>query len=216
MSENFRDLYKSVPPPLDTVAAPKQSRSQKTLSRILAAAAALIRERGYAHVSIADIVSRAGSSVGSFYNRFKDKDEMLLALRESQDKQTIAFLERLEDPAQWEGVGLEDMLDTMLRLIDARYTQRRRVIAAYISAAAANPDKWSAGISFRRHLIDRGVRILLLRDSEIAHPHPEAACRLVVQQALHTFDMQSLFADESAPINLAELRKMFFAFLVHM
>lgn len=138
---------------------------------------------------------------------------MLLALRESQDKRTIAFLEKLEDPGHWDGIGLEDMLETLLHLINVRYTQRRRVIAAYISAAAANPDKWSGGISFRRDLTDRGVRILMLRKDEINHPHPEAACRQVVKQALHTFDMRSLFANEAEPLNLSELRRMFVAYL---
>ena len=52
---------------LSSVAPPKQARSEQTLYRILDATEALIREKGLAAVSIPEIVSRAGSSVGGFY-----------------------------------------------------------------------------------------------------------------------------------------------------
>jgi AcrR family transcriptional regulator len=66
---------------LRTVSGPKQARSERTLQRLLAAAEALIKEKGHAAVSIPEIARRAGSSVGGFYARFRDKDELLRALR---------------------------------------------------------------------------------------------------------------------------------------
>ena len=69
-------------PPLRSVTAPKQARSAATLQRLLDAAEDLIAEKGLRDVSIPDIVARAGSSVGGFYARFKDKDELLRALEE--------------------------------------------------------------------------------------------------------------------------------------
>ena len=43
-------------------------------------AEALIAERGLGGLSIAEVVRRARSSVGSFYGRFGDKDGLLRAL----------------------------------------------------------------------------------------------------------------------------------------
>lgn len=67
---------------LASVARPKQARSEQTLRRILEAAERLIGEKGLGDVSIPDIVREARSSVGGFYARFKDKNELLRALEE--------------------------------------------------------------------------------------------------------------------------------------
>jgi hypothetical protein len=53
-------------PELESVARPKQARSEQTLQRILDAAEGLIEEKGLADASIPEIVRRAGSSVGGF------------------------------------------------------------------------------------------------------------------------------------------------------
>ena len=78
------------PRPLSSVCRPKQARSEQTLHRLLDAAEELIQEKGLADVSVPEIVRRAGSSVGGFYARFKDKDELLQALEER-------FLHRLDE-----------------------------------------------------------------------------------------------------------------------
>ena len=69
-------------PRLETVARPKQARAERTLHRLLDAAEGLIEERGLGDVSIPEIVRRARSSVGGFYARFRDKNELLRALEE--------------------------------------------------------------------------------------------------------------------------------------
>ena len=59
---------------------PQQARSQRTMNRILDAAADLLEEKAWQDLSIQEIVSAANSSVGSFYARFQDKDGLLQAL----------------------------------------------------------------------------------------------------------------------------------------
>ena len=52
---------------------PRQRRSHESLERILDAAESLIRERGFDTMTIAEVVQRSGSSVGSLYARFNNK-----------------------------------------------------------------------------------------------------------------------------------------------
>ena len=61
---------------------PLQARSRRTLDALLDAAAALLRERPYHELGVSEIISRAGSSTGSFYARFPDKASLLYALYE--------------------------------------------------------------------------------------------------------------------------------------
>ena len=71
-------------PELRSVAQPKQARSQKSMARLLEAAASLIERHGFDRVSVAEIARKAGSSVGGFYSRFRDKDELLRTLGTEQ------------------------------------------------------------------------------------------------------------------------------------
>jgi AcrR family transcriptional regulator len=66
---------------------PRQARSREKRDEILKAAAALFIEHGYAGTTSDDIAAAAGVSVGTFYNYFRNKRQVLVAL----------VLERLEE-----------------------------------------------------------------------------------------------------------------------
>lgn len=56
------------------------TRTAATQRTLLDAAAGVFVEHGFTNASISDIVSRAGSSVGSLYHHFGGKTELFLAL----------------------------------------------------------------------------------------------------------------------------------------
>jgi AcrR family transcriptional regulator len=56
------------------------SRTAQTQRALLDAARQVFTERGFSEASIADIVQRAGSSVGSLYHHFGGKSELFIAL----------------------------------------------------------------------------------------------------------------------------------------
>ena len=55
-------------------------RTAQTQRALLDAARDVFTEQGFADASIADVVERAGSSVGSLYHHFGGKSELFLAL----------------------------------------------------------------------------------------------------------------------------------------
>ena len=64
------------------------SRSAETRRVLLAAAREVFAAQGYDGASIADVVERAGSSVGSLYHHFGGKAELFVALwQDHQDAQ---------------------------------------------------------------------------------------------------------------------------------
>jgi AcrR family transcriptional regulator len=58
------------------------TRAAGTRTSLLAAARGVFAESGFAEASIADVVARAGASVGSLYHHFGGKAELYLALFE--------------------------------------------------------------------------------------------------------------------------------------
>ncbi|MUL41710.1 TetR/AcrR family transcriptional regulator [Streptomonospora sp. PA3] len=60
------------------------SRTAHTRRVLLEAARDVFTEKGFAEAGVADVVERAGSSVGSLYHHFGGKTELFLALWEDQ------------------------------------------------------------------------------------------------------------------------------------
>src|SRR5688572_27091468 len=74
---------------------PKQARSQRTLERLLVAAEALLAERAWDEIGVAELSKAAGTSVGAFYTRFADKDALLDLLAERYRADMARFAEQL-------------------------------------------------------------------------------------------------------------------------
>jgi AcrR family transcriptional regulator len=59
---------------------PKGDKRERTRAKLLEAARALIREKGYEHTTLEDIAERAGMTTGAIYGNFKNRDDLFLAL----------------------------------------------------------------------------------------------------------------------------------------
>jgi len=76
----------------DLPAAPRQKRSREKRAQLLAAGLALFGENGYEATSIDAVALRAGAAVGSFYQHFRTKRQLLLVLMD----QLLEALEQLD------------------------------------------------------------------------------------------------------------------------
>lgn len=177
---------------LQTISAPKQSRSEQTLARILAAAERLILERGVENVAIADIVREARSSVGGFYGRFRDKEDLLIALSERSQLQFQDKVQGLLDAGRWASASLPEIVRGCSAELVSHIAQRRRLQAAFLHSVAVRPQRWSSGIAFRQRLTE-GVALLLTRRDEIRHPDPETATRFAIETVFALMDQRALF-----------------------
>ena len=99
------------------VQSPKQARSKRTLERIARAALELIAEQGVEATTVAQIVSRAGSSVGSFYARFSGKDELVHYLEEKVWSDARARWDGALASNAWAGLSLPEVVEGVVRLI---------------------------------------------------------------------------------------------------
>ena len=67
-----------------------QRRAQDTRSALLAAAREIFTEVGYTEANVADVVARAGSSVGSMYHHFGGKADLFFALHDGHQSRQEA------------------------------------------------------------------------------------------------------------------------------
>lgn len=185
---------------LHTVATPKQARSQRTLERILDAAESLIEQRGVAHVSVAQIVRAAGSSVGGFYGRFHDKGELLRALNERYLRHVGGRLDELARPSHWGDAPLSEITRRCLGELVLAFREHPRLFAAFMAESAKDPAAWQSGERFRRRLIDTFAAIMLMRRAELrGHDDPELAARFAAHVALGLCEQEVLYGPTLAP-----------------
>jgi AcrR family transcriptional regulator len=164
------------------VRPPRQARSRETLDRILDAAEALVAEKGFDDTPVAEIVQGAGSSVGAFYTRFRDKEGLLHALYDRYYEQAIATADLALDPARWEGASISEILRAVVRFLVGTYREQRGLVRAFVIRNHTDP-------SFRA----RRER-LLARRGEISHDDPERAATFALMLVFSTID--NLLFDE--------------------
>jgi AcrR family transcriptional regulator len=85
------------------------ARTAETQRALLDAARAVFTEQGFADASIADVVERAGSSVGSLYHHFGGKSELFIALW--QDYQQAQEAAASEAVARAKKGGVTDLFE---------------------------------------------------------------------------------------------------------
>ena len=87
---------------------PLQTRSRRTLERIVAASMAILEEEGSAGLTVQAIVDRAESSVGSFYARFTGKDDLLTYLGERAWREASERWDEALATRDWSALGLRE------------------------------------------------------------------------------------------------------------
>jgi AcrR family transcriptional regulator len=118
---------------------PQQSRSARTLERIVEATEALLRTKSLDQITVREIVRRAKCPIASFYARFKSKDDLLPHLYERYDARVGPSLRsKLEaiDPSRLE---LDDAVEICVDLIVASYTRDKWLMREVALFARRNP-----------------------------------------------------------------------------
>jgi AcrR family transcriptional regulator len=95
--------------------APEASQLNQR-ERLFGAMVAISSEKGYEQTRISDLTQLAGVSRAAFYEQFKDKQELLLAVVEALVEPTIKVIERAEDAATGEA-RLRQAVEAFLGLI---------------------------------------------------------------------------------------------------
>lgn len=193
-------------PDLRWIRPPHQARSQETLERILDAAEALIADKGYEDATVQEIVRRAGSSVGAFYTRFRDKDGLLYAIYERYLEQAIATADDALEPTRWEGVAVPELLRSVVGFLVGVYRERSGLIRAFVLRNHMDAEFQARQERLSHYVHDKLVALLLARRDEIRHPDPEQAAG---------FGLTFVFSTIESAVLFGELRTVALAFSDH-
>jgi len=166
---------------------PKQSRSRRTLDRIVEASLELLATEGLAGLTVHKVVAKANSSVGSFYARFDGKEDLLDFLGERVWSEALERWEQALATRDWSDFELSEVIQGAVGLLIDAQRSRSAYLKALDWASGRQSDAYEA---FRSELL-RGLRqLILLHRNEIAHPDPELAVRLGLRAVLGVVDSE--------------------------
>lgn len=170
---------------------PQQARSQETLSRFLEAAEALLREKLFDDITIAEIVTRADRTVGSFYARFEDKTALIKTLTAERLRQIRNMSDELLDPDEWGRRPVRELVETSMYTITRLFHDYGHIFRAGLALAASDAD----GREQRNRHYDylaRGLSNALLAHPEV-DPERRAEIELAAEMVGALLDSRLIF-----------------------
>jgi len=97
----------------------RDKQKQRREQRILRAAARLFGSQGYAESAMEDVASKAGLAVGTLYNYFRSKSELLLAILRRETEDLLAAGQGvLDDPPDDPADAIAALIETYLSVFD--------------------------------------------------------------------------------------------------
>lgn len=184
-------------------AHPCQARSADTLHRLLTATERLLAERHFEDISIHEILVASEVSAGSFYARFRSKDDLLPHLYADYSNALRERMAANTDPALWRDLGLAARIRALVAQAVRAYRARPGLLRAVALLARARPQAVAKSALRERDDQYRSAAALLLecRD-EIRHPDATLAVQTGIFFVLAACRDKILFADAPHPASL--------------
>ena len=187
-----RDKQKSGEHPA-TGANPTEPAKAGARAQILAAAAALAKEKGAAHISIEAIAQRAGVSKGGLLYHFPKKAALIQALVElhlAEMEATLADVETSSGQRQTNAVAR-----AFIELNRDQVCNQKGMHGGILLAFAENPHLLDPMRSFEKRLVERIRRTAADRELSLL-------AMLVIQgmRSLNLFEANELAGDECAAV----------------
>jgi AcrR family transcriptional regulator len=184
---------------------------------MLDAAEALVEEKSFDEIGISQIAQRAGSSVGGFYRRFRDKQGLLQALHERFCEEARATADTVLDPARWGGAPADEIVIEFTAFLVRIYREREGALRTFLLSGVSDVTVRQRTRQLIDHLHQRLGALLAERRTEIGHPQPELAAAFALHIVLgtlnHVIQLQPAtlgLADDRLP---GELGHAFLAYL---
>lgn len=145
---------------------PSQGRSRQTVDALIEATARTISERGWQATTTNHIAARAGVSVGSLYQYFDSREDLLAALAEREQR---LFMERLD--AAIPGVLESDARTGIRTLLEIAFEECEREEALFAELANHWRDTGAGEFAdtLDIHMLD-ALRLFLARFYDVYQP----------------------------------------------
>jgi AcrR family transcriptional regulator len=178
----------------------EQLRGHHTRRAFLDAAATALEHQDFETLSIAELAALAKRSVGSFYTKFKDKEDLLDELLQRYEDERS----RMEYPslelASWKDKNLSETIEGICKITIDEFRRRKGLFRAHRLRSLQPPSL--AKKARLSPLYDRIAEIILLHRKEIRRADPEKAVRVAFFLLTSVCTNAIVFAEDTHPTTL--------------
>ncbi|SDG79021.1 TetR/AcrR family transcriptional regulator [Paraburkholderia phenazinium] len=194
------------------IAAPRQTRSQLGLTRMLQAGRELIEASGNLDdLSINDIVERADTSIGAFYRRFDNKDAFFEVVQDQVMAEGLDYVhDMLERDPVWRSSDAGALADALVAFYVLVFRRNRGLYHASLLRSSQLKPSWDAAKEANREalalLVPRLVEALLAVRG--APPAEAAALEFEVRASVQMINglLVNSILNDPGPLSLSSRR----------
>lgn len=144
---------------------PKQARSRESQRRILDATLALLNDRHFEALTVADIAENAGMAVGNFYKRYKNKEALLPHLYAEYNRRFADFASKMKTDDDTGDSGWPRIVKGSVDF----FADNAGLIRALHLNSRINPALVPEGSTETRHTLYEGLEVLLAKPGRNAN-----------------------------------------------
>lgn len=163
-----------------------QPRARATRDALLSAGRALLADRDFDALSIAELAGAIGLSVGSFYGRFRDKESFFALLQEQVTAEWLSAaretLTGAGDASRSAGRVIADVVAVTVRA----YRRDRGLIRAALKHASNHPGSWTPVRRTGERFVGELVAVLAPRLGHLDPAQREPRTRFAMQMLFGT------------------------------
>ncbi|WOT06088.1 TetR/AcrR family transcriptional regulator [Shewanella youngdeokensis] len=171
--------------------SPKQQRSQQTQHKLLVALHSCLADKFFEHISIKDIATKAGVSVGTFYRRFKNKESLLPLLYQDFGRNLVLWIDDVETN---EYIDLRDAITQLTAATYQLILNKKSVFRTLHLNSRLHSNLLSSDKSVNREVVYQRLSTVLLRfEKEIIASDKKTACDMVIYMMINTLLDKALY-----------------------
>ena len=191
---------------------PRQERGQRRVDAILDATAAIVAEGGLPAATMHAIAKRSGTTIGSMYHFFPDREAVIVALAE---RHGVAIGEMATELAtvEWSALSLEDAVDRYVETCVDYVRRHPDLLPVGQAALVLRPDLRQAATSPEHLLLSVTKAIVAARTPNA--PSAERTARAAMMLALMegVIERSVRFPSPSSSVMYRELKRALCAYL---
>lgn len=166
---------------LDGVTPAMQERSQATFNALIQSGRRVMTAKDFEAVSIKEIASTAGSSIGAFYGRFANKEVFFSAIQEITVSDIESGMRALLAQPLVEQAGDSEFLFAIARFWIGFYRTHRGLYVASFKHSRTRPGAWTPFKRLGRNLVSLVIKQLVPRLQRLDKPRSEREIRIAFQ-----------------------------------
>ena len=181
----------------DLLHTPQQGRSRETLTRILEATEALMAQKPFEKITVAELVRAAKTTTGSFYARFPDKSSLLAALHQGHlEEMSMRIDGQVEEISKG---SPRERIEKIVAIMGDEFGSRPALMRSgtlhFWNQNVSNDAMMESAIRHKTYR-DKLLVLLELTAKELGNKKPKEAANFILKVLLSSSRQHYLFTDQ--------------------